>query len=328
MTSEQSNLDKYARMLLVRWRLIGGLAVFFALVTCVAVYMLEPRVYDATAKVIVLPDVDAELDGHSSFWLYRPLVHSDRTLQRTFDRLVRDGVLPEGHPLEPGQHLSSWEERPSERHRPGSVIALTARSPKAATAAAIANTWAHVLIEESRSLARKIPVDSQRLLEEWLVRARRRIHEMESERDRIIERFEHREEETWARWDRRISAEAPERDEDVLRSHRDRELAALARERQEALAQLSRALEPFAALESRAAADLEAALLAKLSERAATVQLAVPAAARDRPVSRRVSLKASLAALVGAMLGVTIVLFQPVGTKPASPGDRTRDIDP
>ncbi|MFQ5350424.1 MAG: hypothetical protein ACE5EG_08285, partial [Thermoanaerobaculia bacterium] len=293
MASEQIDLTESGRLLLAKWRLISGLAALFGLAVLAAVLTLEPVVYVATARVTVRPGVIGVPHSNEAFWLYRPLLDSASILERTSARLSRDGLLPEGYTLEPKRDVSSREERPTQGRLFGSVVALTARSPDPHRAAAIANTWAQVFVEESLAMRPPTPADGETVLDERLAPTHQLIRKMESEGRRLSTLLTE------------LHA-TPVTETGAAPTTR----GARAGERQAALVELDRSIGRLAALETRLSEELEAVRLARMTAPPDRISIAVPAVPGRRPASRRIPVKVGLAMILGALLGVTVAFFR------------------
>lgn len=200
MVSEEIGFAELKRLAWRHWKLIVGLAVAAGLAVWLA-SMSSPLTYTATARLMVYPITgDEKVATRRPVALYRSLLTSDSLLEKTTAILKGDGTLPEDAVLALDRNL--YFEVSDE----GSILELTVRGTSAQGAAAVANAWAQVFIQESQSLPRSTSAASEVVLEQELSPTRQRLEEMEAERFRLWDEFQEREAETATRWDRRISA--------------------------------------------------------------------------------------------------------------------------
>lgn len=203
MVSDEVGLAELAMMLRKSWALIVSLAVVSGLAAFAMVSLLTSSVYMAAARLVVLPPEGS--DGRSQTpQVYHALLRSDSILQQTTAKLVGEGTLPKGTVLVPGHNIASRIETGGQGQT-ASVIMLTARTADPESAATVANTWAQVFIEESRTMLKSTATERERLLEEQLSPTRQRLKETEGEKMHLLSEYETREEELWTRWDRQIS---------------------------------------------------------------------------------------------------------------------------
>jgi len=204
MASEDVGLAELTTMLRKSWGLIVGLAAASGLAAFVAVSLLTSSVYLAVARLVVLPSESADGRGSQTPQVYHAFLGSDSILQQTTAKLVDKGVLTPGTVLARGRDIASRIETGGQGQT-ASVIMLTARTADPASAAAVANTWAQVFIEESRIMLKSTATEREKLLEAQLAPTRQRLKELESEMIRLLSEYETREGELRSHWERQIS---------------------------------------------------------------------------------------------------------------------------
>lgn len=206
MASEEIGFEELRRLVVRHWKLIVSLAVLAGFVAFGTLALVSPAVYQATARLVVFPLAQAPAGESRAPELYRSLLESDSILQKTAEKLADEGHLQKGASLLLGRDLRSRTEIIDKAQGEGSVIVLTALATRPETAASIANTWAAVFIEESRSMLQSTASEAEALLDQQLSPTRDQLAELEGERSSLLEKYQEREEEATTFWNRKIAA--------------------------------------------------------------------------------------------------------------------------
>ena len=184
------------------WKWILGLAALGGLLAVAVLLLAVPVQYESSVRLLAQPQLQGTEAGARPAVVYLSLLRSDAVMDKTQERLLLEGVIEEGEPLLFGEQISA-QARGNDRET--LILVLHANASEPRKAARIANTWAQVFVEESRSMLNSTTSDSGRLLEEELVPTRERISELESRRTGILDEYRQLEEKTSTTWDQRIS---------------------------------------------------------------------------------------------------------------------------
>ena len=217
MASREIGFVELARLTRSSWRLIVGLGLASGLLTLLALQLLVPTQYAATARLVLHPPIQGSEAGELSMRYYRSLLESDSILQQTHDRLIEQGVLEPDETLVLGTDLYTralTADSASQRSVLG--VVATRRDPE--LAAGIANAWVGVFLENSGSLLRGTAPASEDALREELEPTRQKLEEAEQERARLLDELQEREETASTTWDQRIFA-ARKRAETAVAAH-------------------------------------------------------------------------------------------------------------
>lgn len=212
------DLQRLLRSVLAYWFVILGCTVVFALVGWYF-ESSKPDVFTSTAQIVASPL--SEGDRPSDFaTVYLTLLKSDRVLEKTTQRMIEEGILPEGTPAS-GQGLSAHVELTGGRGEPTSVavLTLTSSAPTPAEATARVNAWADAFVEESRSMLRGSGRGIESVLEEELTKVRSGLKEAEGERDAVVNRFDQAELDLEEQWEQRIASARAAFEETSQRFH-------------------------------------------------------------------------------------------------------------
>lgn len=206
MDGEEIGLTELRRLIQANWRLILGLTASAGLVTLCVVALLSPSIHRATANLGLYPPVEAQGGVSEPIDVYISLFKSDEVLGKTAQSLIDEDILAKGTKLKLGRDLQIRTEISTKARIDRSVISLTARSQEPAKAAAIANRWAQMSMEESKSMLELRASVKKKALEAQLTPTRQKLQDLDRERTGRLNEFQEREEEIWTEWDERSSA--------------------------------------------------------------------------------------------------------------------------
>lgn len=190
------------------WKLPLAFGIAGAAIVFCHSYFLKPKLFSATATLVIADSMLLEEDGGHQVEAYQALLESDAVMQKTAQRLVSRGIHDAETPVNLAGRLRS-EILVSGRGRAARaarVLIAKATSEDPQEAADIANTWAEIFIEESEALGPGGSPAAETLLDEHLLPARSRLEELDIKRLETIELYEKRKEESISRWVGRMQA--------------------------------------------------------------------------------------------------------------------------
>ena len=200
MSSDEVSFLQLLTLVRRSWTLLAGLALLAGLLVGGYHVFFVPPVYTSTANVLAR----AQPDGPFGVEIYRSLLQSDRVLEMTSERLRGQGILAAGETLVLGRDvvLERWVENSEPLH----LLRLTAYSEEPARTAALANTWARVMIEESRGMLPTPAQDAEAVIGTQLVTSRQSLDDLQLEQKELLDEYIQRENDLASRWDSRINA--------------------------------------------------------------------------------------------------------------------------
>lgn len=199
MVGEDIGLAELIELARSRWNwilvpaLLSGLAAFAVFST------ITPRVYSATSRLLVYPSLDTANQNGNPIELYSSLLRSEHIIQKTAERLTREGIPTGEDELVIGRNLRVGF--PAKE----SIVALVAETTDPETAAATANAWAEVFLDEIKVMVGSTAPAAGSVLYGDLAPTRQQLKEQELARDEFLDQQQKLEDETWSAWSRRIS---------------------------------------------------------------------------------------------------------------------------
>ena len=166
--------------------LICGLPLAAGVVTGVAMLLAVPRSYEASATLVVVPPKFSSDLKPSTLTVqgYQKLLESDAAIAEAKRRLVEKGVLKADDPLRLNRELESriFVSRRADELSLAPMLQAVARGASPAKAAAIANTWAEVFLERTKSLIAGSTSSTVQFIDEPYPRVRAELANLEDER--------------------------------------------------------------------------------------------------------------------------------------------------
>ncbi len=178
---------------------IAVLALLFGLAAFVYFWFFVPPVFTSTAMLVAR----VKPEGPFGVDIYRSLVESGGVLQAVSDRLIGEGVLEEDETVRLGEDVVLQESGPDISEH---LLQLTGIGKTPEKAAALANTWAAVTLENVRGMLPTPAQDSETLLEGELVNIRSTLEELVDKKNEFLNDYAKREEDLSTHWDERIAA--------------------------------------------------------------------------------------------------------------------------
>jgi capsular polysaccharide biosynthesis protein len=190
--------------------LICGLPLAAGLVTGVTMLLAVPRSYEASATLVVVPPkVSSDLKP-STLTLrdYQKLLESDAAIAEAKRRLVGKGVLKPDDPLRLNRELESriFVSRRADELSLAPMLQAVARGASPENVAAIANTWAAVFLERTKSLMAGSTSSTVQFIDEQYPKVRTELATLENERVTVNDGYQKRSDDATDQWDQRIGA--------------------------------------------------------------------------------------------------------------------------
>ncbi len=206
---DQGSLIHLAKFTLRHWRLVLGMALLAGTATAASYLLLFPRVYEASAMlVIVVPKVAPELKPTSlTIQGYQKLLESDAILQETHRLLAAKGSMKADETLRVGTDLETriFVSKYSETIALTPMIQLLARSKTPARAADLANTWATVLQARVRELMSGTTSVTIQFVEDQYPKSKERRSKLETDLMEVKKTYHQRIDEETTALDQRIA---------------------------------------------------------------------------------------------------------------------------
>lgn len=205
MASDEIGFPELIRLVRRNWLLILVVAALAGLATLAINTMVTPEIYQASARLVVHPVMLGTEGDTRSIDLYRSLLESDAILQRTGERLAEQGLITEETNLGPHLTLTNATAEAQAGGR-SAILALNAQFENPETAAAAANTWAKVFIQESGAMLQTTAAQSESVLSGQLTPTREQLATLRAELAGQIDEIQARQESASATWDKRTMA--------------------------------------------------------------------------------------------------------------------------
>ncbi len=190
--------------------LICGLPLAAGLVTGVTMLLAVPRSYEASATLVVVPPKFASDLKPSTLTIqgYQKLLESDAAIAETKRRLVEKGVLKPDAQLRLNRELESriFVSRRADELSLAPMLQAVARGTSPAKAAAIANTWAEVFLERTKSLMAGSTSSTVQFIDEQYPKVRAELATLEDERVTTNDTFQKRYDSAADQWDQKVGA--------------------------------------------------------------------------------------------------------------------------
>ena len=190
--------------------LICGLPLAAGLVTGVAMLLAVPRSYEASATLVVVPPKFSSDLKPSTLTVqgYQKLLESDAAIAEAKRRLVEKGVLKADDPLRLNRELESriFVSRRADELSLAPMLQAVARGASPAKAAAIANTWAEVFLERTKSLMAGSTSSTVQFIDEQYPKVRAELANLEDERVTANDTYQKRSDGAADQWDQKIGA--------------------------------------------------------------------------------------------------------------------------
>lgn len=227
------DLNEWIGFFARHWILIVGAAVLGGLGLGLAFVVVQPKVFKASASLVVVPSqfTSALKPSALSVQGYQRLLESDAIVAETQRRLVDQELLAESEKLRLNRDLQSriFVARRAEETILAPIIEAVGRAEDARLAAAIANAWADVFVDTNRELfsgtalitADFIEQQYQRESEELIALERGYsavAREWSEEQMKLSNRWDASIAAARARWEGRL-AEARQRTEDLIAAY-------------------------------------------------------------------------------------------------------------
>ena len=189
---------------------ILGAAILLALVVGIVQVVLVDPSYKSTATLVIFqPPVSSKLEPEVlSVHGYQRLLQSDAVLAETSSRLTTAGLREEEHALKLGVDVDS-RIFVSKRQDTTSLAPILEAIGWAGTpelAAAVANTWAEVFLEQAHSVSKATASAGVEFAQRQYPSTKAELEELEQERVRLADEFETKLHEALTAGDRRIAA--------------------------------------------------------------------------------------------------------------------------
>ena len=253
------------------------------------IWAFVPRSYEAVATLVIIsPEaVGGNFDlrrqsnrtGMGMTFLpptltlqgYQTLLESDAVLAETAQRLITQQAIPEGTVLQVGgalqTHIFVNEQHKHISLAPMLQAQVVWKTPE--QAAVIANTWAEVFLEHTRTIMRGTTSEAVQFVEREYPQAQEQLATLEEERLRKAEAFEQQEGRRAAHWREKIAAFETETAQ-LLQTF-DEETAELMAAQQDETAALIAAFETETDLRTTAFHNETAQLSAAVQQETATL---------------------------------------------------------
>jgi uncharacterized protein involved in exopolysaccharide biosynthesis len=191
------------------WLLIVGTGLVAGVLTVVAIAVLVPPMYEASATVVIVPlKFSSELKPQTlTVQGYQKLLESDAVVAGTKARLVESGKVDPRTKLRVGENLRTriFVSRRSEETELAPMIQVIARFDAPETAADVANTWAEVFLERTRELMGGTTSATVLFIDQQYPQAKQELADLEADRVRTENDFQKQCNEIQTRWDRVIT---------------------------------------------------------------------------------------------------------------------------
>jgi capsular polysaccharide biosynthesis protein len=207
--TEEVNLAQVVQFFQRHLRMILGLALLASMGTLLMTAVL-PRRYEASTILVVLPPkFSSELKPETlTIQGYQKLLESDVVIAETKKRLIEQQVLKATDTLRLGKEIETriFVSRSSEITSLApllQVVALRAHTPD--QAAAIANTWAQLFLQQVQEISAGATITTARILGEEYPQARERLNHLEKVQASTVTEFQKRYDEMAAQWDKTLA---------------------------------------------------------------------------------------------------------------------------
>lgn len=210
-------------LLILATALVGALAI-----AVVVVFVLPDRFEASTTLVVVPLTFKSELmPSILPVQGYQRLLESDGIIGETTQRLIADGAIAPGRRLRIGRDLTSriFVSRRAEERTLAPIIEAVAFASSAEQAAAIANGWAAVFLENAKRLSKSSLSPTLALIESEFKRERANLESLEQQRAEVANEYSERVDLLAQSWDRkRVEAEKATEDK-LTQYHKETRLA-------------------------------------------------------------------------------------------------------
>ena len=190
--------------------LICGLPLAAGLVTGATMLLAVPRTYEASATLVVVPPKFSSDLKPSTLTVqgYQKLLESDAAIAEAKRRLVGKGVLKPDDPLRLNREVESriFVSRRADELSLAPMLQAVARGASPEKAAAIANTWAEVFLERTKSLMAGSTSSTVQFIDDQYPKVRAELATLEDERVTANDTYQKRSDSAADQWDRTIGA--------------------------------------------------------------------------------------------------------------------------
>jgi uncharacterized protein involved in exopolysaccharide biosynthesis len=167
------------------WRLIFGAAALAMLATAVLLLVLGRRYQAVATLVIVPPRVSSDLKPPTlTVQSYQEILQSDAVIGEARKRLIKKGIIPPDQLLRLGKELETriFVSRRAEEITVAPMLQAIALGRTGEEAAAIANTWAGVFLEQTHDLVAGTTSATVQFIEQQYPEVRDRLTKLEDAR--------------------------------------------------------------------------------------------------------------------------------------------------
>jgi uncharacterized protein involved in exopolysaccharide biosynthesis len=209
-TGPELSFDVIVGFVRRHWRLIFGCAALFGAATAAVLLLVVGRTYEAAATLVIVPpkftsDLKPQTLNAPS---YQKILESDAVIQAARKRLIERHIIGPDKVLRLDKELEAriFVTRRAEEVTIAPMIQAVARGDTAAQAAAIANTWAEVLLERTHELMAGSTSATVRFIDQEYPKVREALANLEVARANEADTLQRRYDGTVKTWDDKITA--------------------------------------------------------------------------------------------------------------------------